>query len=146
MESIYGEKLRFFNNYVEQQNITSKVVLGFLRDHLKQEYMFELMNPRTTMVHLPNDEIIYNPEIDGIQYLIAKEYGQKETFFSSREYFKNISFQDINRPDLKYNKHFRENLSLFIRNFFESTEPSLYTKEKFLAEKKFIENNLDKIL
>ena len=146
VELIYGEKLKFFNSYVEQQNITSKVILGFLKDHLKQEYMFELMNPRTTMAHLPNDEVIYNPEIDGIQYVIAKEYGQKETFFSSKEYFKNISFQDINRPDLKYNKHFRENLSLFIRNFFESTEPSLYTKEKFLAEKRFIESNLDKDL
>ena len=146
VESIYEEKIQFFNSYVKQQNITSKVIQDFLKDHLKQEYMFELMNPRTTMAHLPNDEIIYTPEIDGIQYLIAKEYGQKETFFSSTEYFKNISFQDINRPDLKYNKHFRENLNLFIRNFFESTEPSIYTKEKFLAEKKFIENNFDKDL
>lgn len=146
VDSIYREKLRFFNNYVEQHDITSKVILSFLKDHLKQEYMFEIMNPRTTLAHLPNDEILYTPEIDGILHLIAKEYGQKETFFSYREYFNNISIEDINRPDLKYNRHFRENLSLFIRNLFEDTETSIYTKEKFLAEKLFIENNLDKDL
>lgn len=146
VDSIYKEKLRFLSRYVQQQNITSKVVLNLFKDNLKQEYLFELMNPRTKLSYLPNKQINYLREIDGIQYLIAKEFAPKETFFSFKKYLNNISLEDINRPDLMYDRHFRENVTQYIRNFFEDTETSDYTKAKFLAEKRFIENNLDKDL
>lgn len=146
VDSIYKKKLKFLNNYIEHQNITSKVVLKYLKDDLKQQYMFELMNPRTKLSHLPNNQIIYLGEMDGLQYLIAKEYAQKETFFSFKKYFNNVSLEDINRPDLVYDRHFRENVTQYIRNYFETTEAADYTMAKFIAEKRFIEKNLNKDL
>lgn len=147
VELIYKEKLNFLNEYVQKYNITSGRELGFIKDDLKQEYMYELMNPRSKLIELPEiKRIMYGHEIDGINFLISKEYGQKETFFSGEKYFNNVSFKDINRPELLYNRQFRENLNLYIRNYFENSSNTNYSKEKFIAEKKFIENKLDKRL
>ncbi|OMP31899.1 hypothetical protein BKM32_02225 [Mangrovimonas sp. DI 80] len=102
------------------------------------------MNPRSKFRQLDNINMsMYAPEmIDGIKYLISKEFGGKENFFSYDDYFNNVTLKDINRPDLVSNIFFRQNLGLYIRNYFEKSDYPDYSKEKFLAEKIFIEENL----
>lgn len=147
VESIYKEKIDFLNNYVRKHKITSVDILNFFKDDLRQEYLLELMNPRSDYIEMKEiNQIMYGREIDGINFLISNEYGHKENLFSSKEYFNEVTFKDINRPDLVYNKYFRENLNLYIRNYFETSDNIDYSKGKFLAEKEFIENKLDKDL
>ena len=141
---IYKERLDFLNRYIRRHKITSVDILTFLKDKLRQEYIFELMNPRSKFIDSEEiNKVMYGREIDGLNALILKEYSYKETFFSLQEYFGDVSLEDINRPDLIYNRHFSENLNLYIRNYFETSDNLNYSKGKFLAEKKFIEEKLD---
>lgn len=144
VEAIYKEKTEFFNDYVQHNNITSKGFIKFIKDDLRQEYLSELMNPRSKYTDI--NQNMYYSEIDGLQTVISEEYDRydrKEKIFSFEEYFSDVSFEDINRPDLIYNRHFAENLNLYIRNYFETSDNINYSKGKFLAERKFIKDKLD---
>lgn len=141
VKAIYKEKKAFFDNYIEKNNITSTDFVKFIKDDLRQEYLYELMNPRSKYTDI--NQNMYYSEIDGLQTLISEEYDRKEQIFSLKEYFADVSFKDINRPDLIYNRHFSENLNLYIRNYFETSDNLNYSKGKFLAEKEFIKDKLD---
>ncbi|WP_303317160.1 TlpA disulfide reductase family protein [Flavivirga abyssicola] len=147
VESIYSKKIAFLNGYIQDNQIISSSFIDFVKDDLKQEYLYELMNPRSKFTRLNEiNDSLYYPKLDGFNSLVAKEFGYNETFFDLNEYFIDISLNDFNRPDLLNNKFFRENLNLYIRNYFENSKHIDYSKEKFLAEKRFIEKNIDKEL
>lgn len=147
VKSIYSKKLAFLNKYIEYNKLISSDFINHVKDDLKQEYYYELINPRSQFTRLEEiSDSLYYPELDGFNYLISKEFGQKESFLSLNDYFDNITLKDFDRPDLIDNMFFRENLNLYIRNYFEKSEYVDYSKNKFLAEKEFIEQNIDKKL
>lgn len=141
VESIYDQKLNFLNRYIQKYEIRSVDILKYFKDDLRQDYLSELMNPRAKYTDV--NQSMYYSEIDGLKTVISEEYDRTEKMFSSKEYFADVSLKDINRPDLIYNWRFRENLTLYIRNYFETSDNLDYSRDKFLAEKKFIEEKLD---
>ncbi|MBE0423715.1 MAG: redoxin family protein [Lutibacter sp.] len=139
VDSIYNEKLIFFNQYVKDNNITSKSFIVWVKLDLKYQHLDELISPRTKKSPYNG----YFNDSDGLISVIQKELSNKEELFDFGSYFGNISINDF-QNDNHLNSHwFKLSLSPLIRYYFENSDFTKYSKEKLIAEKKFIENNFD---
>jgi thiol-disulfide isomerase/thioredoxin len=135
-DSIYDEKKRFFNNYKKVKKLSPEFE-HLVYQELKYHHLSELVS-----VRIPKNNFnIGKP--DALITIVQKEYSSKEFFFNFNDYFENITLDDFQDENLINLNFFQSSLIPLIRNYFEDSEYPLYSQEKFLAEKEFIENNFD---
>ncbi len=139
VDSIYNKKLFFFNQYIKDNDITSKSFISMVKLDLKYQHLLELIAPRIKKSPYDN----YFNDYNGLIPIIQKEYSNKEILFDFGSYLGNISIDDF-QNDNHLNFHsFKMGLNSLIRNYFENSDYTAYSKEKLVAEKAFIENNFD---
>jgi len=133
---IYKEKFAFLNQYIKTHEINSEIFINTVSTDLKFEYLHNLIAPRTIKSEVAN---LYYGDMDGLIPIVEKEFSNNERLFNFIEYFDNVSIEDFSNPELINNRFFKNNISSFIRHYFETSEYVDYSKEKFLAEKEFIQ-------
>mgnify|MGYP000616228975 CR=1 FL=1 len=138
VDSIYNRKVDFFDQYIKDNKITSKNFISKVKSDLKFQHLHELISPRTKKA-----SEVYFGDPDGLIPIIQKEFNNNEVFFDFNNYFGNITIDDLKNESLLDNQFFQSSMIFFIRNIFENSEYPKYSKEKLLAEKKFIESNFE---
>lgn len=140
-QAVYTKKERILNKYlVENQNV-SKEFIAAVKSELKFEYLYNLIAPRDIRTEI---EGIYVNNMEGIYSSINDEFNSVEKgLFDIRSYFNDIKIQDFDKPELISNDYFKRSLVEYIRHYFIGLEYLNYSKETFMAEKAFIENNLE---
>jgi thiol-disulfide isomerase/thioredoxin len=142
VDSIYKKKMDFFNHYLKDNKITSDTFKSMIELDLKHQHLFELINPRTKKTI----NSIYLNDTDGLIPIIQKEYSNNEVLFDFGSYLENITIDDFKNENDLAQLYFKGNLISLIRNYFENSGYTKYSKEKLLAEKAFVENHFnDKI-
>ncbi|MCP9199979.1 thioredoxin-like domain-containing protein [Gramella sp. GC03-9] len=138
--AIYQKKLEFLRAYISDNKDLTENAISSIRKDLKYEYFNNLIQPRN--IPSSNREFYFN-EQDGLLPILQREAGKSETMFSYSEYFGSIDVQDFStNPDIT-NTFYKNSINPFIRYYFLSSENLPYTKEKFLAEKQFIEEHFE---
>lgn len=142
VKSIYDKKIAFLNHYVKNNNIQSKLFINTTKSHLKHQYLFCLINPVNVKSPI---EGYYLNEFDGLMPVIQKETSRNsEGIIDLSNYFEKITideFKDVNA--LNNIPFFKSNINAYIRYYFLDSKFLPYSKEKFSAEKEFIENNFE---
>tara|TARA_R110001606_G_scaffold398570_1_gene577945 strand:+ start:1083 stop:2660 length:1578 start_codon:yes stop_codon:yes gene_type:complete len=142
VKSIYDKKNAFLNQYIKNNNIQSKLFISTTKSHLKHEYLFCLINPVNVKSPI---EGYYLNDSDGLMPIIQKETSRNsEVIIDLSNYFEKISideFKDVNA--LNNIPFFKSNINAYIRYYFLDSKFLAYSKEKFLAEKNFIQKNLE---
>ncbi|TXD50052.1 TlpA family protein disulfide reductase [Polaribacter sp. IC073] len=142
LKYIYKKKIDFFNQYIEKHNLQSELFLNTIKTHLKHEYLNALINPKNIKSRIDG---LYFGEIDGLMPLIQIEADKNsEVIIDLSNYFEIISieeFKDVNA--LNNSVFFKDNINPYIRYYFLDSKHLAYSKEKFLAEKEFIQNNFE---
>lgn len=139
---IYQKKVDFFNQYIKKHNLQSELFLNTIKTHLKHEYLNALINPKNVKSRI---EGLYFGEIDGLIPLIQIEADKNsEVIIDLSNYFESISieeFKDVNALNNSF--FFKDNINPYIRYYFLDSKYLAYSKEKFLAEKEFIQKNFE---
>jgi thiol-disulfide isomerase/thioredoxin len=142
IKSIYNKKIAFLNQYIKSNNIQSKLFINTIKTNLKHEYLHSLINPVNIKSRI---EGYYLNESDGLMPIIQKEASKNsEVIIDLSNYFEKISideFKDVNA--LNNSTFFKDNINPYIRYYFLDSKFLAYSKEKFLAEKKFIQKNFE---
>ncbi|WP_181858115.1 thioredoxin-like domain-containing protein [Polaribacter sp. WD7] len=140
--SIYNKKVAFLDQYVKDNNIQSELFINTFKTHIKQEYLAALVSPKNLKSGF-ND--IYVGDIDGLMPIIQKEAAKdSELIIDLPNYFGNISIEEFKNVNGLYNSvYFKDNINPYIRYYFLDSKYLAYSKEKFLAEKEFIQNNFE---
>ena len=139
---IYNTKESFLNSYIKKHSIKSDIFIKIVKSDLKYEYLNNLINPRN--VKAGNHDYYYNEE-DGLIPIIQKElFNNSEKLFNLTEYLDNVSISDLKDSDALNNSfYFKNIINTLIRHYFDTTDFLPYSKEKLLAEKAFIQKNLE---
>ena len=140
--SIYSKKIVFLNQYIHKHHIKSELFVNTIKTDLKHHYLFNLINPVNIKSKTKGH---YFNEFDGLMPIIQKEASvNSEVIIDLPSYFGNISieeFKDVNA--LNNSTFFKSNINAYIRYYFLDAKYLAYSKEKFLAEKEFIQNNFE---
>ncbi|MBC8756615.1 redoxin family protein [Kordia sp. YSTF-M3] len=140
IKSIYEQKKKFVANY-KAIHALSKEFLDVLNEHLEFEYYNNLINPRN--VKATTLDIYFN-EADCLKNLAQKEYSTKEVIFDLTSYLDNMKIEKFkDSKALRHSHFFKNNINAFIRNYFETSDYPAYSKEKLIAEKTYIDKNLE---
>jgi thiol-disulfide isomerase/thioredoxin len=142
IKSIYNKRIAFLNQYVKKNNIQSKLFINTIKSNLKHEYLYSLINP--VNVKSSRDGYYFN-ESDGLMPIIQKEtIKNSEVIFDLSDYFGKISIEEFKDViALNNSTYFKDNINPYIRYYFLDSKYLPYSKEKFLAEKEFIQKNFD---
>ena len=127
---------------MEEHNIQSELFINTFKTHIKQEYLAALIAPKNIKLRFNN---AYVGNFDGLMPLIQKETAENsELIIDLTNYFGNISIEEFKNVNGLYNSgYFKDNINPFIRYYFLDSKYLAYSKEKFLAEKEFIQKNFD---
>lgn len=142
VDSIYNERVDFLNNYIKKYNIQSKYFINAIATDLRHEYLFTLLNPKTKKSSFLG---YYYSEIDMFKSLVQKEaYNHPERIIDVSNYFGTVTIDEFNNlVHLNNSMFFKENINQFIRYYFLDSKLLAYSKEMFIAEKEFIQNNFE---
>jgi thiol-disulfide isomerase/thioredoxin len=127
VDSLYSEKMNFLNQYVKKNKLTSVSFINALKLDLKYQHLRELVGNET----------------NGLISIIQKEYNNQEKIVDFKDYLGNISIDDFKNENHLNLLSFKITLFSLIRNYFETSDNKDYSKEKLIAEKKFIDNNFE---
>lgn len=142
IKSIYNKRVAFLNQYVKSNNIQSKLFIDTIKTNLKHKYLFSLINP--VNIKSRREEHYFN-EFDGLTTIIQKETTKNsEVIFDLSNYFGEISIEEFKDViALNNSTYFKDNINQYRRYYFLGSKHLAYSKEKFLAEKKFIQKNFN---
>ena len=138
---IRNKREEIFESSIKDYNVKSEENIKIVKEHLNYGYMYNLICPRTVKANVI--EGLYFNALDGLKALVEKEYSHKEEFFDYGSYLENVDINYFTSANLKYDFRLVNSLNTFIRNHPALSEYADYSKEKLLAEKEFIEKNLD---
>ena len=143
VESIYHKKVTFFNQYIKNNNIHSQLFINTIKTDIRQHYLHNLVNPANVKAKFV--EGLYFNEPDGLLTIIQQEVRKNpETIINLQKYFGDISINEFKNVNALHNSSFfKNNVNAFIRYYFLDSKYVAYSKEKFLAEKEFIQKNFD---
>lgn len=140
-KDIYDKKIAFFNKYRIQHRSLSDFEIGLMKDHLKFEYLANLISPRS--VYVPSMDWYVN-SMDGVLNVINEEFANQEEIFNLSDYLDGTTIEDFKRPDLLQNSGvFKNTFDAFIRYYFANNDYLNYSGEAFLNQKRFIQDNFD---
>ena len=140
--SIYNKKVAFLNQYVKDNTIQSELFINTFKTHIKHEYLAALVAPKNFKTGFRD---LYVGDIDGLMPIIQKEAAENsELIIDLPNYFGNISIEKFKNVNALNNSVFyKDNINPYIRYYFLNSKHLPYSKEKFLAEKEFIQNNFE---
>lgn len=140
VEDIYTKKVAFFDQYVEDNNIQSELFIKTFSSFLKHKYLHALIQPKNFKYGARDD---YIGEPDGLIPIIQKESIENpEIIIDLGRYFGNISIDEFkDEMALDNNSFFKDNINPFVRYYFLDSKNPNYSKENFIAEKEFIQEN-----
>ena len=143
VKSIYDKRIAFYRKFVETNNIKSKLFLSTIETNLRQEYLQNIINPAYTKAKFLEGH--YFNESDVLYSLFYKEQDENpEALIDLKNYFEKVSIEEFKNQDAFRNSHyFRMNIDDYVRYYFLDSKYIPYSKEKFLAEKEFIQKNFD---
>ena len=134
-EIVYGKKNQFFENFLQSNPQVSTQFVDFIRSELRYEYLHNLMKPRVGIEGYNSTESIFE---------IAKSYSERQEPKSiPSSYFGNLNIEEFNNEKYIKNPYFKIILIPLIRFYFMNSNQTLYTKENFELEKKFIKENFN---
>lgn len=140
-KNIYNQKVIFFNQYIDENNLNSNEFITLVKDILKFEYLNNLIQPRSVKSKFFN--YYYNTN-KGVLATIEEEYNKREDIFDVYTYVDNVTIEDFVRTDLLENSWaFKNALDSFIRFYFTNDDFLNYSSEAFLAQKDFIQKNFE---
>ncbi len=138
VRKIYEQKQQYFHEYMAKHEVSEEFVKVFEK-HLKFEYYDNLVSPRSKAV---SNGKFYVNDYDALPLLIEKEYANSENPFDMTSYLDNINITEFQDLAAMRHTHFLKNsLIVFIRHYFVKTDATPFSKEYFIAEKEFIEQN-----
>ncbi len=140
-KSIYNQRTAYFYKYIEKHNIESDFFLKTITTNLRHRYLHNLISPANVKANFL-EGWFYN-ESDVLYSLMYKEQDKNpETILDLNNYFESISLNEFKSQSAFDNSMFyRMNLNAYIRDYFLSSNLIPFSKEKFIAEKEFIEKN-----
>ena len=143
VKSIYDKRLDFFQDYIEKYKIESKLFVNTITINLRHEYLQNLINPANVKAEFL--EGLYFNESDVLYSLFYKEQDKNpEVIVDLNDYFGNITLNEFKNSEAFDNSiFFRMNINEYIRHYFLDSKYIPFSKEKFLAEKEFIETNFN---
>lgn len=143
VKSIYDKRNAFFQKFVQTNNIKSKLFLNTIETNLRHEYLHNLINPAYTKAKFLEGH--YFNESDVLYSLLYKEQDENpEAIIDLKNYFEKVSIEEFKNQDAFHNSFFfRMNIDDYVRYYFLDSNYIPYSKEKFLAEKEFIQKNFD---
>lgn len=141
VKTLYNQKVAFFDQYIDENNINNYEYIKLIKDILKFEYLNNLIQPRSVKSKFLNS--YYNTN-KGVLSTIEEEYSKNENLFDISSYVDNVTIDIFNRPDLLVHSYlFKGALNSFIRFYFVNNDHLKYTQKSFLAEKEFIQKNFE---
>jgi hypothetical protein len=140
INEVYNEKLSFLNKYSNNEQLSKEQAM-LLRDMLKYEYLNNLINPISVFDEKSNR---YIRTQEGVLPLIENEYNYENQLFNFYDYVDEVKIEDFKKPNMLNNSsEFKNSFDAFIRYYFASNDYLNYTKESFLQQKQFIQENFD---
>lgn len=140
IEAIYNQKKDFVQNYVSKHKLLPLFITSLYK-HLEFEYYNNLINPRYEKSKTSN---LYYNKPDILLNLIHQESFKRETPFDLNNYLDHITIENFKDSEaLRHSFHFKNTINAIIRNHFETSDHPAYSREKMIAEKNYIENNLE---
>lgn len=138
-KSIYNQRTAYFYKYIGKHNIESDFFLKTITTNLRHRYLHNLMSPANVKANFL-EGWFYN-ESDVLYSLMYKEQDKNpETIIDLNNYFESISLNEFKSQSAFNNSMFyRMNLNAYIRDYFLNANLIPFSKEKFIAEKEFIE-------
>ncbi|MDC1262156.1 thioredoxin family protein [Polaribacter sp.] len=142
IKSIKDKRLAFFIQYIKTHNIQSQLFVNTIKTHLRQEYLDALINPKNVKSRIKD---VYFGESDILVLLAQKEAtNNPEIIIDLSDYFGALSIEELRDPKaLRNSFYFKNNINAFIRYYFLDSKYIAYSKEKFIAEKEFIQENFE---
>ncbi|HLT54315.1 MAG TPA: thioredoxin family protein [Flavobacteriaceae bacterium] len=139
VKGLYDLRLDLLNKYVEKYNMPTAHI-ETINYHLKFEYLNNLISPRSKPLGI---EGMYVNDFEGLKNIVETEYIYKEGIFDLGAYLDNTELQEFIESGFLANHYYKNSLTPMIRYYFETSNATPFTTEKFLAEKEFIQNNLE---
>lgn len=140
-KSIYNQRTAYFQKFIEEHNIESEYFINTITTNLRHRYLHNLINPANVKAQFL--EGWYFNESDVLYSLMYKEQDKNpEAIIDLNNYFESVSLNEFKSQEAFDNSMFyRMNLNAYIRNYFLNANLIPFSKEKFIAEKEFIETN-----
>lgn len=143
-QSIYRKRKEFFDQYttINKNEISDDFILKVSAE-IKFEYLYNLIKPKYIEEGAKevNLSTIHRADLAAIISMEWESDAQK--FIDLGEYFDYISIEEFKRPDLINNDYFKRSLIFYIRFYFSNQGYMTYSRKNFLAEKEFIQKNLE---
>jgi len=139
IKSIYEAKKKFVSNYVSKYKLSS-LFISALTKHLEFEYYNNLINPR--YVKAKTLDIYFNKP-DVLLNIVHQEAFKREIPFDMDDYLDHLTIEKFKDSEaLHHSGFFKNSLNAVIRNHFETSNYTPYSKEKMMAEKAYIDKHL----
>lgn len=139
VDSIYNEKLNFFNDYIERYDIVSEEFISMVQLEMKFRYFVELAAPRIKESSFGN----FVNNYDELTSLIQQENQTNETIFELEDYFGDVKIEDLQDENYMKFHSFKMAIGPLIRHYFGYSDTTSFSKEKFVNEKSFINENFE---
>ena len=140
---IFNERSQFLENYIKDNNLQSDLFKTTFKAQLRHEYLYNLISPPNVKADFLEDW--YFNESDVLYSLFYKELeSNPEEVLDLNEYFGDIRLSEFQvEENFDNSPFFRMNLNNYIRHYFLNPNDAPFSRDHFLAEKGFIEDNLD---
>lgn len=142
--AIHSLRKDIFDNYIKAHPNVSETFKSSVAAEMRYEYLLQLANPRSLQPS-PNSKVInnFNNGEGLLSTLRTSRYDSEKNMLDLKSYYDEVTIEDFQKPEYVNNNYFKRSLSQLIRHYFADYEYLNYSKETFLAEKKFIDENLD---
>jgi thiol-disulfide isomerase/thioredoxin len=143
MKSIYDQRTTYYHKYIEKYNIESEYFLNTITTNLRHRYLHNLISPANVKAKFL--EGWFFNESDILNALMYKEQSENpEVILDLNNYFETITLNEFKSQHAFDNSmFFRLNINGYIRDYFLKPNLIPFSREKFIAEKEFIETNFE---
>ncbi|WP_299683101.1 thioredoxin-like domain-containing protein [uncultured Dokdonia sp.] len=133
-----------FDTFIKEHPETSETFKTSVADEMKFEYLYQLVSPRSIKPTVEGAVINNFNNGEGLlSTLRSSRYNSEKEMLNFNTYYDQVTINDFQKPEYVNNDYFKRTLSKMIRHYFAEYDYLNYSKETFLAEKKFIDENLD---
>jgi thiol-disulfide isomerase/thioredoxin len=143
VEAMRDMRKEIFDTYVKEHPEVTKAFIDMVHAEMKYEYLLQLANPRS-ITHSSTSSISNFNNVDGLlSTLQSSRYDFEKGMLDLATYYDQLNFEYFPKPEYINNDYFKRSLTQLIRHYFAQYEYLNYSKETFLAEKKFITKHLN---
>lgn len=133
-----------FETFIKEHPEVSETFKTNVADEMRFEYLYQLVSPRSIKPTVEGTVINNFNNGEGLlSTLRSSRYNSEKEMLDFNTYYDQVTITDFQKPEYVNNDYFKRTLSKMIRHYFAEYDYLNYSKETFLAEKKFIDENLD---